>query len=161
SHVGSNSCTMETARANNEETVFGQVDANGIPTSDNEVKARFPVSNIPGQSSGNGWTDNTIGNYVSRIGNLAAKKVGPNVLLKVMAGDEVSAKASYYYQNPVSNHAGGTSLVNDLLLSLTQAISGSSITNTITKGAASNIISQFDGSIPFSSATDPDAQNAA
>jgi hypothetical protein len=40
-HNGGNSCTMETARAANEEPVFGQVDAGGIPSAANEVKARF------------------------------------------------------------------------------------------------------------------------
>ncbi|MDX2048317.1 MAG: DUF6443 domain-containing protein [Chitinophagaceae bacterium] len=159
-HAGSNACTMETQRAANEEPLFGQVDANGNPVSGNEVQARFPVANIPGQSGGNGWQNATIGNHVSRIGNLTGKKIGPNTLLKVMAGDQVSATTIYYYKDPVVNQAGGTSLISDLLLSLTQAITGSNITSAITKGAASNITTQLGGSTPFTSIANPDANNA-
>ncbi len=158
-HNGSNACSMETNRAANEEPLFGQVDANGNPVSGNEVQARFPVANIPGQSSGNGWQNAAIGNHVSRIGNLAGKKIGPNTLLKVMAGDEVSATTIYYYQNPVVNQAGGTSFVSDLLTSLAGAITGSSVTSSVTKSAASGITSQLQGNIPFNSIADPDANN--
>ncbi len=62
-HIGSNVCTMETNRAANEEPVFGKVDANGNPSSGNEVQARFAVSSIPGQSSGGGWQNSAIGNH--------------------------------------------------------------------------------------------------
>jgi len=158
-HQGSNTCTMEPQRAVNEETLFGQVDASGNPAANNEVRARFPVSNIPGQSSGGGWQNSGIGSYVSRIGNLAGSKIGPNTLLKVMAGDKVSATTQYYYQSPVVNQSGGTSLITDVLLSLTQAISGSGITDGLTKAAAGNITTQFNGSIPFASIANPDATN--
>lgn len=160
-HLGSNSCTMETQRAANEEPLFGQVDASGTPSSDNEVKARFAVSSIPGQASGNGWQNSTIGSHVSRIGNLAGKQVGPNTLLKVMAGDEVSATTIYYYQNPVTNQSGGTSVLTNLLVSLAQAISGSGVTSGLTKTAASAITSQLSSSVPFSTLTNPDAANAS
>ncbi|OQP44838.1 hypothetical protein A4H97_10790 [Niastella yeongjuensis] len=157
-HTGRNTCTMELNRANNEETVFGQVDANGTPTGSNEVKARFPVDQIPGQTIGNGWQNNAIGNYVSRLGNLASK-VGPNALLKVMAGDEISAEAFYYYQNAVANQPGGASFVSDILLSLAQAISGSPLTAGVTKSAASNITNQLSSSVPFRTIIDPDAND--
>lgn len=158
-HLGSNACTMETNRAANEEPVFGQVDANGVPTAGNEVQARFSTASIPGQASGNGWQNSTIGNHVVRIGNLAGKKVGPNTILKVMAGDQVSASTIYYYQNPVVNQAGGPSLLADVLLSLGQAISGSNVVSGLTKAAATGITSELNG-VPFSTLTDPDAANA-
>lgn len=162
-HIGGNMCTMETAngRAANEEPVFGQVDANGVPTANNEVKARFDVNNIPGQSSGNGWQNNVIGSYVSRIGHLAGKKVGPNAFLKVMAGDEITAEAIYYYQNAVQNQAGGNSFVSDVLVSLAQAISGSPITTGVTKSVASNITTQLGSSFPFESFVNPDFNDAS
>ncbi len=162
-HAGSNTATMEMARAANEEPVFGQVDENGSPNSNNEIKARFAVTGIPGQGSpGGGWTNNTIGNYVSRIGNLAGKKTGPNTLMKVMAGDEISATTIYYYQDPVVN-TSGTSNVTDVLGSLVQAISGGSATSGLTHGsaAATAITSQLGGSVPFSSAVSPDAGSTA
>lgn len=158
-HLGSNSCTMETARAANEEPLFGKVDANGTPTADNEVKRRFAVSGIPGQSTGGGWQNAAIGNYVIRLGNLVGKKVGPNVLLKVMAGDQVSAQSIYYYQDPVVNATGGTSLVTDLITSLATAISTSNVTSSLVHGSASNIVSPLSGSVPFTSVADPDAAN--
>lgn len=159
-HVGSNSCTMETARSSGEEAIFGQVDVNGIPTNDNEVRGRFAISGIPGQSSGGGWQSNTS-SYVSRIGAFAGKKVGPNTLQKVMAGDLISATTIYYYQNPVTNQSSVTTLTSDLLLSLGQAIAGGGATGAVAKGAAGNIASSLGSSIPFASAIAPDASNAS
>ncbi len=158
-HVGSNSCTMETARAANEEPVFGKTDANGIPTADNEIKARFAISGIPGQSTGTGWTNNTSA-YVARLGNLVGKKVGPNVLMKVMAGDQVSANTMYYYQNAVTNTSGGPSLVGDLVTSLVNAITGSGGANSLLKGNTTAINSNLTASVPFKNINEPDYNNA-
>ncbi|MDR3715614.1 MAG: hypothetical protein P4L51_22620, partial [Puia sp.] len=155
--LGSNTCTMETARAANEEPLFGQVDASGTPTATNEVKARFPVSSIPGQTSGGGWQNSTIGSYVSRVGNLASSRIGPNVLLKVMGGDQVSAQTLYYYQDPVVNTSGGTTLVTDLLTSLAAAIGGAGASPSLMHGAATNITGSLGNSVPFSSVADPNA----
>jgi RHS repeat-associated protein len=149
-HTGSNSCTMETARAANEEPVFGQVDVNGVPTAANEVKARF--------AKPAGWTNNASA-FVARVGNLANKKVGPNVLLKVMAGDQVSAQTDYYYQNAVTNNNGGPSLLSDLLTSLVNAISGSSATSSLIKSNATVINTQLTGNAPFNSINEPDYTN--
>jgi RHS repeat-associated protein len=158
-HTGSNACTMETARAANEERVFGKVDASGNPTTGNEVQARFAVSSIPGQSSGGGWQNSAIGNHVSRIGNLAGSKVGPNTLLKVMAGDQVSATTLYYYQNAVTNTNTASTLANALLVSLGQAIAGGPSTSGVVKGSSSNITSLLNTSTPFTNAIAPDATN--
>lgn len=162
-HAGSNTATMEMARAANEEPIFGQVDETGTPNSSNEVKARFAVSSIPGQGSpGGGWTNNTIGSYVSRVGNLAGKKIGPNSLLKVMAGDEVSATTIYYYQSSVTN-ISGTSHVTDVLGSLAQAIAGGAATTGLAHGstAATAITGQLDGYLPFANAVSPDGSSTA
>ncbi len=160
-HTGSNQCTMETARAGTEEPIFGQVDASGQVTANNEVvKTRFAVTDIPGQTSGGGWQNANIGNYVSRLGNLPASKTGPNVLLKVMAGDVINATTQYFYKNTVTNTAGTTSLPQDILNSLLQAILGSSSTTGLVKGGATNISSQLSGNGSFTSITEPDASNA-
>ncbi len=144
--LGSNTCTMETARAANEEPLFGQVDASGVPTADNEVKARFPVSTIPGESSGGGWQNSTIGSYVSQVGNLASSRIGPNTLLKVMGGDQITAQTLYYYQDPVVNRSGGTTLVTDLLSSLAAAIGGGP-TTALLHGAATTITGNLGSSL--------------
>jgi len=154
-HVGGNTCTMESARAANEEGVFGQVDASGNPTAANEVAARYPTASIPGA----GWTDNSS-SYVSRIGALAASKIGPNTLLKVMAGDKISTTTQYYYPNSVTNGTG-TSVITDILGSLVQAIGGGAATNAVTKAAAGNIGTLLNSSTPLATATSPDANNTA
>ena len=68
-HISSSTATMEDADANRktyEESVFGQTGGA------NEVAVtRFPVANIPG----NAWTNTTIGQKVSKLGNLAAGKM--------------------------------------------------------------------------------------
>lgn len=160
-HMGSNSCTMEDGRAANEEPLFGQVDANGVPTAANEVAARFKVSAIPGQTSGGGWQNPAIQNAVSRVGALANSKMGPNVLMKVMAGDQVSATTIYYYQNPVTNSAGSNTLLTTLLQALGSAIGGSPVTPGTVKGAASNITTQLNGNSAFVTATSPNAGSGA
>lgn len=152
---------METGRAANEEPLFGQVDVNGTPTSDNEVSARFATSSIPGQQSGGGWQNSTIDSYVSRLGNLTGKKVRPNTLLKVMAGDQVSATAMYYYQDAVVNHSNDPSVLTNLLISLTQSITGSCVTSGLMKSAASSLTGALNSSVPFSALTDPDVNSTS
>jgi RHS repeat-associated protein len=153
-HIGGNSCTMEVARAANEEAIFGQVDANGNPTVANEVAARFPTASI----AGSGWSDNTSA-YVSRLGALSNSKIGPNTLLKVMAGDKVSATAQYFYPAPVTNGTG-TSILTDLLGSLVQSIAGGGATTGITKSASGNIGTLLNSSTPLSTVSSPDANNS-
>ncbi len=153
-HLGSNSCTMETGRAVNEEPLFGQVDANGTPTTENEVKARFLVASIPGQSSGGGWQDNTIGDYVSRVSSLTGKTVGPNTLIKVMAGDQISAKAIYYYPAPVGN-ISNSPILSNLLTSLAGALTGGSATSGMLHGASGNIVNNLTNSLGGNSFIDP------
>ncbi len=160
-HLGSNSCTMEDGRSANEEPLFGQVDANGNPTATNEVAARFKVSAIPGQTSGGGWQNPAIQNAVSRVGALADSKMGPNVLMKVMAGDQISAATIYYYENPVSNTAGSNTLLNTLLQALGSAISGSTVTTGTVKGSAGNITTLLGGSTSFINATSPNAGSSS
>jgi RHS repeat-associated protein len=161
-HKGSNICTMETARAANEEPIFGKTDVNGVPTADNEVKARFAITGIPGQATGNGWTNTTIGSYVSKLQNKGtAIRVGPSSLLKVMAGDKVSATTIYYYQNPVNNNTPSATILSDILSSLTNAIGSSPVAGDLVKGAASNLTTNLGGDVPFVNITRPDASNTA
>ena len=159
-HTGSNICTMEAGRAANEEPVFGKTDAAGNPISGNEVQARYAVSNIPGQAGGSGWNNSSIGSYVSRIGNLAGSKVGPNTLLKVMAGDKVSATTLYYYKNAVTNTAGNNTVLSSVIAALTGAISGSAAAGGV-HDAAGSIGTNLGTSPPIGDITSPDAGNAS
>ncbi|HZH97089.1 MAG TPA: hypothetical protein VEY06_14455, partial [Flavisolibacter sp.] len=153
-HTGSNQATMETSRAGNEEPFFGQTG-----TANEVAQTRFAVSGIPGQTTGDGWQHPDIGAQVSRLGKLVGKKTGPNSLLKVMAGDKISATAIYYYKNAAEN-VGSSTLVNDVLGTLVSAILGSGATTAITKGAATNISNNLGANLPFSSVVAPNANNA-
>ncbi len=155
-HGGSNQCTMETERAANEEPVFGQTGGG------NEVvQTRFAVSGIPGQTTGNGWQNNSIAKQVSRLGNQLGHKTGPNVLLKVMAGDTINATTLYYYQNAVVNNSGSTSLPNDVLNSLISMIGSSPVTGSIIHSGAGAISNQLANTAPFINLAEPDAANAS
>jgi len=138
-HSAANMCTMETTRAAVEDAIFGQVGAG------NEVETtRF--------AKPAGWTGNTTAS-VSRLGNTAGKNVGPNVLQKVMAGDNVSATVQYYFQTSSGND--NVNFVNNLLSSLLQGIIGDNATTSLVKGQASNITSQL-GALPaFTTAVTP------
>jgi RHS repeat-associated protein len=160
-HTGSNICTMEIERAANEEPIFGKTDINGVAQAGNEVKARFSVANIPGQSLGSGWTNSAIKAYVSKLQNLVSKsvKVGPNSLLKVMAGDKVSATTIYFYKNPVNNAVNNNPILTNILTSLTNAISTSAVASDLVHGAAGNISSSLNSNVSFANVTSPDANN--
>ena len=141
-HNGYNTCTMESTRAGNEEPIFGQAGAN------NEVSQ----TRIDKPS---GWASNSSAS-VSKLGNLS-HKAGPNVLLKVMAGDQISATSQYYFQNNVTNSTGDN-LTTDILATLVQSILGSSNTG-LAKGNTTNITNQLGLNGSFTSITSPDANN--
>ncbi|HRH47299.1 MAG TPA: DUF6443 domain-containing protein [Panacibacter sp.] len=155
-HNGSNKCTMESSRATAEEPVFGQTGAG------NEVvKTRFAVGSIPGQSTGGGWQNALIGSSVSKLAkNSTQGMAGPNALLKVMAGDVINATTQYYYQNPVTNAAGTTTLTTDIINALLQVINGSTSTSSLVKGGSNNIGTQLTGNSGFGNITEPDVNNA-
>ena len=127
---------MEDSRTIAQQGVFG-----------NEVTNKFAVSSIPGQSTGQGWQRSDLGQKVSRLGKLAGSTTGPNVLMKVMAGDEIAATSLYYYKNAVTNSSGNSQLASNVLQSLLGAIGASSSTSNIVKGAANNgnISAQLNG----------------
>ncbi len=152
-HLSSGTASMEQSRATQEEGVFGQTGgANEL------AQTRWPVNQIPGQQSGGGWQNPNIGNSVARLGNLAAGKVGPNSLLKVMAGDQVSATAQYYYQQPAGN-SGSSNIVSNVINSLVAVLNSSApdlihrhlgdITSQLTRDPAlGSIIQPTEGSLP-------------
>jgi len=138
-HYSVNECTMETGRASSEEPVFGQSGAaNEVVTTRNTKPP--------------GWTSNTS-TSVSTVSKLSGHTIGPNSLLKVMAGDVLNAKADYYYPAAVTNNSN--SAITDIVNALVQAISGSAVTNTTVKGGTAGIATNLNGSVPFASVADP------
>jgi RHS repeat-associated protein len=128
---------METNRSVLEESIFGQT---GVS---NEVAAtRFDKPP--------GWTGNSTAK-VSKTGT--GQNIGPNTLQKVMAGDMINATAQYYHQGT----AGGNSstMVNTVLTSLIQAITGSGGTGALVKGNTGSISTQLSGAGGFINAVQP------
>jgi RHS repeat-associated protein len=140
SHVARNTCTMETARTSSEDPVFGQTGAA------NEVETtRYPTPA--------GWQNINTSASVSRLGNLAGYNIGPNTLQKVMAGDQVTATAQYYYQSPSTS--GNPSIIPNILNSLVGAISGGVAPGGLVKGNATAIANQLNGTPGFIAAVQP------
>lgn len=128
-------CTMEDANTTikqYEESLFGNTTNNEV------VGTRINTPNTL-------WTTNTslrVSKLQSPDGT--ATKMGPNALLRVMAGDLINAKADYYYQlNPGSNATASTSLTA-MLQSVLAAFSGGKATSLF-KDQASSINSALSG----------------
>lgn len=109
-------CTLEKNRVAIEDPLFGQVDNNGKPTANNEAE----ITKIPTPLS---WSANTTG-FVTKLGNRAGHNLGPNMLQKVMAGDEITATVLYNHQANPTN--GNNSILSSILSSLGQAFMGTS-----------------------------------
>lgn len=113
-------CSMEespVAVKNEEEATFGN-------TTNNEVANTR-------QDKPSGWTNNTS-NKVSRLIALqGTTAIGPNSILKVMAGDALAAQVSYYYQ---SNGAiQNTGIITNIVTSILSALGGSGSAGQIIK----------------------------
>lgn len=141
--------TMEvtnTAIKDHEESIFGKTG------SGNEVSVtRYDLPTDPcNTGSPNGWTSNnyTVGTNpsakVSKLSGLV-NSLGPNVILKVMAGDKISTKTEYYYKTNNNSVNRTTPLYSDIVTALIGAIT-SDKTNGIVKGNSGNIQTILDGS---------------
>jgi RHS repeat-associated protein len=98
--------TDNTSVAQTEQNIFGQ------EGTDNEVVQTR--KDKPGD-----WNSNTSGK-VSRLSGIGSdKKVGPNVFMRVMAGDKVYGMVNYFYQQTESNQPQSqlTSLLVNTLMS--------------------------------------------
>ncbi|OQP54574.1 hypothetical protein A4H97_21635 [Niastella yeongjuensis] len=139
-HNAYNTCTMESNRYLAEDPVFGQTGgANEVETT------RYPKPS--------GWQNANLGSSVSRLGNNAGHNVGPNTLQKVMAGDQVSASAQYYYE--VAASGVNTNMVSTVLTSLAQAITGGGAATSMVKANATGITNQLNGTSGFINAVQP------
>jgi RHS repeat-associated protein len=119
--------TMEPAYASVEDSTFNNVNTTQSPT---------PTGFEP--SSGG----DTSNHYVSKLfGGTGGNRIGPAIVLKVMARDTISASVQAWYQGAVQPPPSGeTPIINDLLSSLTNDV-------------VSNNVSEFAGAMsPVSSA---------
>ncbi|TXJ23469.1 MAG: hypothetical protein E6Q24_18100 [Chitinophagaceae bacterium] len=130
--------TMESDAAAAEEPLFGQVDMEGQPTAANELQ-KTRLDNTLHSWSGNN-TD------VSRLSAATAgATMGPNMILKVMAGDIISSNVRYYFTS--NNNAGPTSpLLTDLVSSFVSSMVGGGQSSTISKAQSAAITTSLGGS---------------
>jgi RHS repeat-associated protein len=124
--------TMETASAGEENQLFGKVDNNGNPTSDNEV--------IATRLDAVGWSGHTKISKLFTTSSSTTNSIGPNMLLKVMAGDYITAETEYQYNAPTST--GHNDILNSVVNSLIGGFAGSGASNVV-KDAAGNIQTAF------------------
>jgi RHS repeat-associated protein len=130
---------METGYANTEEQLFGKVilGSNNTVTipADNELqRARTNNSQLSTP-----WPNNST-DFVN-LSAATGKVVGPNMILKVMAGDMINATARYFYKQ--NNPTSGTSTpVDAAVTSLIFALTGSgvpSIGKVVSPDVANNL----------------------
>ncbi|GGA82750.1 DUF6443 domain-containing protein [Puia dinghuensis] len=108
------SSTSDPNLGTDEAKLFGKVDPNtGAPAPDNEL-----VNSRTDRPST--WSGNTS----AKVALLTAtgQKVGPNLILKVSAGDIISAQSSYFYLT--NDPTGSSTGVSDVLTSLLGALLG-------------------------------------
>lgn len=130
-----NNCTMESASSFYEERMFGQVDASGNPiTNVNEVQ----ITRVP-KTDAAGWGSNSS-EKVSKL-SWYGSKVGPNVILKVMAGDEVATRADYYYTGTPDN-SDNNNILTPILNAMLSALSNTAPAVNL-HGSAGNITNNY------------------
>lgn len=127
------------AVASVEEKLFGQVDpVTGLPTITNELQR----TRLTNQSI---WPGNSTD--VVRLTALDPNKVlGPNMIVKVMAGDIVNCQVKYYYAGMGSS--GSNPLLNNVITSFMNALSGGKA-NEISKIQSVVIGGSLNPNIPF------------
>jgi RHS repeat-associated protein len=135
-HSEFNNATMETANSYYEELMFGQVDVNGVPVNGvNEVQETRKDK----QTWAPGWNANTS-EKISKI-SYFDKKVGPNMVLKVMAGDNVAAKTDYYYTGTPDN-SDNNNILGLILSTLLGTLNTTAPTGNL-HGSASSITNNY------------------
>jgi RHS repeat-associated protein len=112
-------CTMEVsppALKAEEEANFGNANKN-------EVDLTRTLDIVPG------WNSNKTRASKLQPAVGAGTAIGPNVILKVMAGDIINARADYYYQAATPQQQN-TNLLDNIVQSLLGSISGSTSVNS-------------------------------
>lgn len=143
-HLEFHNCTMEIedlAIKDYEEKTFGVISNTGTPASNNEVKETRRRQFFEPEID-NEWTSNNIisNSQVSKLSPYigANAGVGPNMMLKVMAGDKLHLKADYFYTQQVPNNS--TSILHGVVTSIFGAINGGIQSTGSIKGSSGQIL---------------------
>jgi RHS repeat-associated protein len=124
------SATMETAVAAKETALFSNVE---------ETRAEKPVGYPE-----DGTTDTNA--FVAKLNaKTGGKKIGPSLVLRVMAGDTVQINAKAFYKSGGPQDNGATPPVEDMLAGLVQAFSSG------TAADGSHATAGIDNATPFNS----------
>ena len=102
--------SMETAQATTEEALYA-----------NLPSTRTAISTIPGYSTDNYTNPN---NNVAKV-NGGGNKIGPSIILKVMAGDKFNIRVSSWYKKNGATPSSPNSIVTDLVTNLVTSLTGS------------------------------------
>jgi|GEM_PF-197239 len=145
-------CSMEatpSVRKNEEEATFGN-------NTNNEVaNTRYPTTSLPWQPSP----------YVSKLiyvspGVQPPTTIGPNTILKVMAGDILNGTAKYYYQS-----SGQSNNVNNIISNIANSLFGflqnpGNVSGVIKDNISNNFLSSNGGPLlPFITDNNPPPAN--
>ena len=146
--------SMELSLAPTEDQLFGKVNS-GPPVTippENELEAtRLPFSGTTPWPGNN--TDIVKLTAVPSGSNSQIK--GPNLILKVMAGDVINAKTDYYYLNNNSQGQSSSNPLSDILTSLLWALQGK--TTELGKNQATAINTVLSNNLPFQNFVNPQA----
>jgi RHS repeat-associated protein len=140
--------SMETAAAHKEKALFSNIDNTRSPK-----PIGYPVDQTTVQNE-----------FVAKL-NAAngGKKIGPSLVLKVMAGDTVRIGAKAFYKSNGPQQNSQPVSVNDMMASLIQAFNGSTnsanVHNTAQSASNSPFLANFTGSdYQHMQQKDPDQQ---
>ena len=101
--------TMETAQATTEEALYANV---------NTTRVDKPT----------GYPNDTYTNPNDKVAktNGSGNKIGPSIILKVMAGDKFNIRVSSWYKKDVMNPGSPNDIAGDLVSSLINSLTGPS-----------------------------------
>jgi RHS repeat-associated protein len=138
-HLQQMKCSMEDANANiklEEEQLFGQ------PAPANEV------SNTRENTNATSWNENAS-LKISKLQNLPngngkPLSVGSNAFLKVMAGDQLTGTAKYYYQNKGVD-PNNNDILNNIVMSFIGVMNSGTIAKPAIRGNSGILGDQYKG----------------
>lgn len=103
--------TMETSATSYENALFANID-----------NTRYEISKIAGYPQDNTTNPNAA---VARLNGLSGQKIGPSLVLRVMAGDTIQLGVKAFYKSTGTSTSANTS--NDMLTALINAFNAGSV----------------------------------
>jgi RHS repeat-associated protein len=135
--------TMELSASATENALFSNIDNTRVP-----LPSGFPADNS---------TDPNV--YVAKVNGADGQKIGPSIVLRVMAGDTIQAGVKGFYTNPGA--ATRSYAPSDMVAALVQAFAGGSLSDGMHAATGSNSpISTVFNSSEYQALTDNDDPNS-